>query len=231
MLISGFVQLRCGITAYHWQRIVQLSWFSCITHLCCLTFLREYFVQHRDLYFWRLPGMISLVIMLGIAFVPTAQYTWDMAYWGPYDRPVPQDFAICYFGTHPLGSGGLVSSRLYAASQQRMILSVILLAGGMLKRLWHLSRTPTRVCLHLRVVISQQTRRVLRRMHTWSTSDSLWSYPMVTLVYRPCLTVFLTSRVLADLLTSRAFEVSFSHVLLFWLTESTADQHRYDGWL
>lgn len=42
ILISGFTQLQTGISAYHWQRLVQLAWFSSVTHLCCLTALRDY---------------------------------------------------------------------------------------------------------------------------------------------------------------------------------------------
>jgi hypothetical protein len=72
ILISGYTQLRCGLQAYYWQRVVYLAWFSSITHLCCLTFLREYFSRNKVAYCWRLPGMIILILMLVVAYVPTA---------------------------------------------------------------------------------------------------------------------------------------------------------------
>lgn len=96
IIVSGFAQLRCGISAYHWQRIVQLAWFSSITHLCCLTFLRDYLHQHKSAQVWRIPGMVALVVMVIAALVPTAHYAWELDDTMDLSRPLPYDHAICF---------------------------------------------------------------------------------------------------------------------------------------
>lgn len=45
ILISGYAQLECGLSCYHWQVLVYLAWFSSLTHLSCLTLLRNYLCQ------------------------------------------------------------------------------------------------------------------------------------------------------------------------------------------
>lgn len=150
--------------------------------------------------------MIILVLMLAVAYIPTAQYTWDSVDWKPQDplRPAPQDYAICYFGYRQIGQ---VEDEMYSGSQQRMMLSVALLVGGMLKRLWHLFYTPTQVFLQVRASCSCRARHILQHLHRWSTKDALWSHLVMTFVYQPLLAIFLTFRVMTDLLGSRGFEV------------------------
>lgn len=41
ILASGFSQLCLGISAYHWQTVVNLAWLSSMTHLITLTSLKR----------------------------------------------------------------------------------------------------------------------------------------------------------------------------------------------
>ena len=53
ILINGIRPVVCGLQTYmyHLQVIVQLAWFSFVTHLAALSFLRNYFAnQRRELY-------------------------------------------------------------------------------------------------------------------------------------------------------------------------------------
>ncbi|KAG7004937.1 hypothetical protein G7Y79_00022g051580 [Physcia stellaris] len=43
ILLTGYIQLPSGISSYHWQVIVDLAWFSTLSHLATLTALRGYF--------------------------------------------------------------------------------------------------------------------------------------------------------------------------------------------
>ncbi|TQV90780.1 Glycosyl transferase, family 25 [Cordyceps javanica] len=76
ILISGYLQLYCGLSAYHWQMLVYLAWFSSLTHLSCLTFLRSYLYHRRVERTWRLIAMGLLVAMLVFALIPTGNYSW-----------------------------------------------------------------------------------------------------------------------------------------------------------
>ncbi|KAJ3533844.1 hypothetical protein NM208_g7802 [Fusarium decemcellulare] len=76
ILISGFFTIRCGLSTYHWQLIVYLAWFSSITHLSTLTFLRHYFQSHRTEKLCRAVGMFLMLALLCFAIVPTAHFFW-----------------------------------------------------------------------------------------------------------------------------------------------------------
>ncbi|KAG8527848.1 uncharacterized protein KY384_006764 [Bacidia gigantensis] len=77
ILISGYAQLSQGISCYHWQVIVYLAWFSSITHLTTLSFLRQYFRENTAARYWRAILMAIMVAMLGIALLPTGDAQWD----------------------------------------------------------------------------------------------------------------------------------------------------------
>ncbi|KAK0742978.1 hypothetical protein B0T18DRAFT_447808 [Schizothecium vesticola] len=60
ILIGGYSTLPCGISAYHWQLVVDLAWFSSVTHLAALTFLRRY-LHNRPVEKWcRVAFMLRL---------------------------------------------------------------------------------------------------------------------------------------------------------------------------
>lgn len=79
ILISGFADLWNGISAYHFQLVSQVAWFSSLTHICGLTILRRYF-HSRPIEKWvRLGCMILLALMLLIAILPTLFFNWIRA--------------------------------------------------------------------------------------------------------------------------------------------------------
>ena len=72
ILISGYVQIGCrGLAVYHWQIVVDLVFFSSVTHLTTLTCLRTYFQTRNLLRTIRLIFMGVLATMLGCALWST----------------------------------------------------------------------------------------------------------------------------------------------------------------
>ena len=72
ILISGYVQLGCrGLAVYHWQIVVDLAFFSSVTHLTTLTCLRTYFQTRSSLRLIRFICMGVLAVMLGLALGST----------------------------------------------------------------------------------------------------------------------------------------------------------------
>ncbi|KAJ5522095.1 hypothetical protein N7527_006210 [Penicillium freii] len=97
IIVSGAAQLKCGISTHQWQVLVYLAWFSSLTHLSCLTLLRNYLHQRPAERIWRLFCMFVLVVLLILAFLPTANYRWQYGYSAKSTgRPALQDYAICY---------------------------------------------------------------------------------------------------------------------------------------
>ena len=139
ILISGYAQLYCGLSSFHWQMIVYLAWFSSLTHLTTLTVLRQYFRDNPASRLWRAILMLVMVTMLGIALLPTGDASWFRASGYTEVGRLP---ALCYF------------KRLVARSPEErfefdtyqtvsMLISVMVLFSGYLTRLIKLSNTAT----------------------------------------------------------------------------------------
>jgi hypothetical protein len=206
IVISGLAQLRCGISAYHWQRLIYLAWFACITHLCCLSFLREHMRQNKVSQLWRLPVMVSLVIMLIYALATTSRYEWSHD--GSTPGILPGDPAICHLNVSI--SFDITSAQ--TAGIQRVVISMIFLAFSMVNRIQSLYRAPTTVVLMARRWASHKTRNILARCYRRCSSSSKTACMEAILVYRPLLALFLTIRLSVDVFTSKALDVrDFTH--------------------
>ncbi|KAG7044905.1 hypothetical protein JMJ77_0004364 [Colletotrichum scovillei] len=75
IMLSGYYALTQGLSAYHWQMVLCLAWFSTMTHLSALTFLRTYLNNHPAGRFWRIFLMSLLATTLTIGFIPTGHFT------------------------------------------------------------------------------------------------------------------------------------------------------------
>lgn len=122
ILVSGYSQLHCGVSSYHWQAISTLAWFSSITHISTLRFLAKH--MHRNKYVWyaRLFLMAILAILLAVAMIPTGStcwYTWTGKH--------PESPAVCCFRRESL-------SLAYKGSGVSMIISEIIILGGFVIR-------------------------------------------------------------------------------------------------
>ena len=87
LLTSGYIQLRCGLSSYHWQMIIYLTWFSSLTHLTTLAILRQYFRGNPASRLWRAVLMVVMVTMLVCALLPSGDDEWYLG--------LPP--ALCYF--------------------------------------------------------------------------------------------------------------------------------------
>jgi hypothetical protein len=226
-MISGFTQLRCGISTYHWRRVVNTAWFACVTHLCCLTFLRDHLIHNRIAQLWRVPAMVALTTMIIYALTTTSQYDWDTSEYNwdiskynwdmseynwnttkynwtsniPGRSVSPADQAICYLD--PSFSDGY----LLANWRFRILISMIFLGFGMINRFRRLYHAPNLILSKGRAWVSCRVRGILMYYYGKSRANSFIACIVAVLVYRPLLALFLTVRLLMDGLTSMAFEV------------------------
>lgn len=190
-----------------------LAWFSSLTHLSCLTLLRNHLYQRPAERTWRLMCMFILVVLLILAFLPTANYGWQYGNSTEADRPGPQDYAVCYLKPSQRTSASYVSPSDHIPSDRAIIamsISVILVFVGLLCRLFKLHQSLSSfVSETIRGRISHMLRTLLRAVHDWS--DIVSGFPRSLkrlLVYRPFLALFLTARILVDTWDSMFFEVS-----------------------
>lgn len=92
ILSGGFSQLKSGIAMCYWQIIVELAWFSSITHLTTLIILRQYFRKSPVVRWWRVVLMLTLAVIQVAALVPMGHGYWPFLLARQTGTP-----AICLF--------------------------------------------------------------------------------------------------------------------------------------
>jgi hypothetical protein len=60
ILAAGYSQLKCGISAYHWQMIVFVAWFASFSFLSAMTFLEGYFQTNNSMRLIRVGFMLQV---------------------------------------------------------------------------------------------------------------------------------------------------------------------------
>ncbi|KAF6820673.1 hypothetical protein CPLU01_12698 [Colletotrichum plurivorum] len=96
ILLGGFIGLSCSVSAYHWQLIVYLAWFSNLTHAACLSSLRTYLYKNQTQRNWRMTLMSLLLAGLIAAIVLTAYFNWDGSL-SESSASSPSSNARCFF--------------------------------------------------------------------------------------------------------------------------------------
>ncbi|KAL4804639.1 hypothetical protein BDV18DRAFT_161735 [Aspergillus unguis] len=206
ILISGYTQLRCGISSYHWLVISRLAWFSSLTHLSCLTLLRNYLYNRKAQRQWRLLFMLGLIIMLITAMVPTGSYEWSSPYELVDASSEGSDYAICRFST-PILSGSVEAF-------VSMVILVSLIGLGFIFRVIKLHKTLSLFVVEtLRRRISHGLRRLLWMLYHWRSHRKGLGRFAGDILYYSALALFLSLRLVADHFSSMFFEV-------YWLLAS-----------
>ncbi|KAJ5804947.1 hypothetical protein N7474_010834, partial [Penicillium riverlandense] len=205
ILVSGYAQLPCGLSCYHWQIMGRLAWFSSLTHLSCLTMLRNYLCNRSAQRQWRLLSMLALLILLVVAMVPTGSYEWSVSNNTYQSFPHPSDYAICHFSQLP---------RVGTAATVSMSIFVLLSTLGFLIRVVKLHNTlSTFLVGRPREIVSKHARNVLWKFYKQPNAQRLPQRIAGNMVYFPALAFFLAMRVLLDHWASMYFEV-------YWLLMS-----------
>ena len=86
VLIAGYSQ-RWSMSAYHFNIVASLAWFSSATHLATMAVLKKYFRGHLTMRNWRVLFMLVLSLMLAVAQIPGR---------ADKDNSMP---VICYYGS------------------------------------------------------------------------------------------------------------------------------------
>lgn len=199
LLISGLVQLKCGLATYHWLLIVHLAWLSCLTQLSCLTLLRNHLHDHPTERAIRLLVVGALVILLIVGLSFTGNYHWAFDA-DNRDHPTLSDPAICHMRARPG-----INSAFFSMSH-----SMILIVFGFASRVINLYDTlSVGVIGRARTFVSGHIRRLLRIVYNWSHASRSPRSLKLTLCYLPLLSVYLTCLVLVDMWDSAINEVRY----------------------
>lgn len=219
-MISGFISLSTGISAYHWQIIAYLAWFSSITHLSGLTVLRNYQSHPQRNTKVRMVLMFVLLTLLIVATIPTGYFSWANSQFQELSADEQHRFmsspAVCYLR---LGSGtwniwGSAETKLSVTetgSFQSMVVSVVFLLAGFSARTIKMSgRLSQNMNRGIRRPISHYSQRLLVVVSSWNEKQDhrglrqrVWHIAIA----QPCLAFFFSIRIIADGCSSLLTEV------------------------
>ncbi|KAJ5496687.1 hypothetical protein N7463_008674 [Penicillium fimorum] len=206
---NGFIE---GISSLHWMVIVDLAWFSSLTHLGCLTLLRNHLYNHSRQRMWRLLCMAALVILLTVALSFTGEYDWssfEVQFSGNYVTLGIIDPAMCHLSCNPRAT----------ITYWGMIFSMLLIAFGFVARIVKMHKTiSVDVWGKARAKLSMQARRLLSIAFSWCCLGSSPNCLKRTLIYRPLLTTLLIARLFLDWWSSMFFEESWLIFGFIWGT-------------
>jgi hypothetical protein len=204
ILVSGYSSLRCGLSTYHWQLVVDLAWFSSVTHLSTLTFLRHYLHNRPKEKRVRVVAMLVLLVLLCVAVGPTAHFAWlyETDAWN-FDllKVQSSSHAICVYK---------LSIDTASPALHSMVVTICLLVYGFAMRIAKLS---PRFGNSLRVLGSRLKERSLKMKARWEpnvggSKATVWR----TMVVEPlCIAGLQFLHVQVDLFCSVFAEVSLPH--------------------
>lgn len=229
ILLSAYTSLSCYISAYHWQLVVYLAWFSNLTHMACLVALRGYLHQNQTERNLRLFFMTILWLGLMVSVTPTAFFNWSASERSP---ALPSSNTRCFFDLSvpdamlhiPCAQSGGWMPSCQGTGQQLMpetsaaesaVTSLIILGLSYFTRCIKLLKTlSNKIRYGVRAklsnfLLSKLTDR--RRKNLGSLrSRRLAAIVTETLLIEPLIALYLLGRLYADLLTSGLSDVSHS---------------------
>lgn len=202
ILASGYSQLACGLSSYHWQIIIYLAWFSSLTHLTTLTVLRPYLHKYHLLLLLRLLFMATVLCLLGYALLPTGNAGWLTELQGELVLGVP---AQCFYKqlfaheNYPSGSSQFNS----------MLTSLLVLTSSYLMRVIKLSQKGSRLTrYYLRSKPGAWWKnRLHQRAVLYAQASATWNRSKL-LLHRTEVTVFVMVLAAFDIVESTLWEVS-----------------------
>lgn len=192
LLVSGFLQLRNGISSYHWQMTIYLVWFSAFTHLATLTVLRRYLRDNPTLRWIRLSFMSALIALLIAALIPTGSKAWlrdgnnkPQNVWMP---------AMCFY------TSSVPGGRLGSVQLSSLIVSISILLASYVTRVVKLfGWTSNLARIYLRTKLGRKVRTWQKILYDakskTETQKWIFSVPYMTIfvfviIARACLDSF-----------------------------------------
>lgn len=206
ILISGYIQLACGLQYYHWLIVVDLAFFSSITHLTTLTCLRSYLKKRPAIRVWRLICMGITAVLLAVALVSTGYY--NVQYVWPAQCLLTHNFASL---EDPIEEGlGIGLEWTYAYDSLYMAIILCFLSFSYLSRVVQLfPSTQSAMQYYLRFRPSNAVQSWLVSLRRRATASSTGTYTRKAwlMAHRLLLSFYCLSEAVADVYGSLLWEV------------------------
>ncbi|KAF2113284.1 hypothetical protein BDV96DRAFT_601462 [Lophiotrema nucula] len=211
ILVSGYSQLNCGLTAYHWQIMVYVAWFSSFTFLSAMTFLEGYFQENHTMRIIRVCFMFVLASLLIVALLPTGSHNWlNLLSEGEFYPSLP---AACYFRQLPLDSYSHGGPKIWSMVVSILVVAISYIHSGI--RLFDPTAEFTRK--HFRAWPALHIKRALNFFEQGSRQGgiraALWK-----VLFLVAFAMFTCSRAFLDLAESMLLEIVWLGFAIAWGT-------------
>ncbi|KAM7210135.1 hypothetical protein V8F06_014479 [Rhypophila decipiens] len=207
ILISGYCAALRGMSGYHWRMLVRVAWFSTITHLAALSFLRTHLHRNKLKRAIRLILMGCLAIMLIFATLVTA----DSA----FQNNLP---AICFLN---------IPKSHTALKNLDVVASVLMLMYNIVLREFKLHRAfsegiPRKIRRLLIRLTEPVTRTILRNVTKPTSNKRMRGLKRATyaMLFQPLIASLVVTRTYYFVYTSMTAEIYWLLVSAFWGTLS-----------
>ncbi|KAF2489137.1 hypothetical protein BU16DRAFT_567319 [Lophium mytilinum] len=214
LLSSGYSQLNCGISAYHWQIMVYVAWFASFSFISAMTFLQAFFQANHSLRIIRVCFMFILATMLIVALLPTGSQDWmNLACKEGEGCFYPSLQAKCYYRQMTTNKFDNGHTKIYSMVVSILVVSLSYINCGV--KMFDPTSAVTR--RYTRVWPGKQIKRVLRRMIKGS-EKSMWANALLRLPYFALYSAFTSARALCDIVESMLGEILWLSFAIAWGT-------------
>lgn len=217
--VSGYSQLPCGLSLYHWHIITATTWFASVTHLATLPFLQQYLRRHKYLLYIRVFLMTALTIMLAIALLSSGRggskklmvhrYTFEFVHVPTSKLAAP---ATCFLDEVNFGFDGSPGSAVY------IVVSEIILLGGLFVRLLRMLPATNAVAVATLKAVGALWRKTIAGCCGGLQKSPRRMRAVLVLPVVLSLAAMATAQAVVDFLRSATFEVLWLMFALIWGT-------------
>ncbi|KAL7620529.1 hypothetical protein AAE478_009524 [Parahypoxylon ruwenzoriense] len=228
VLAYGYISLTGqGMSVYHWWLIVGLSWFSVVTSLASISYLRNYFANRDSAERrWRVFCLICLIVVLSFSMVPIYQVKEKLANEPDVDARCKILFTtnvLCYMPWY----GARIDTPHFksAGTLFGIVLAVAVAVTGILR----LYERPGSVIFKWRDHFRGEMQQSFFGDGDTIITCIRCEQRHMLLIVRPVLALWLVLRVYVDLLNSILTEVICTAAMFAWVTVRFIDVLRLDG--
>ncbi|KAK0651014.1 hypothetical protein B0T16DRAFT_489112 [Cercophora newfieldiana] len=237
ILVSGYADLKSGISAYHFLLVGLVAWFSNLTHIAGLTVLRHYLHRRPSQKWIRLSLMIILSVMLLTAMGPTVFFNWPV--WESLSETageeekrfqgsagLPGSYAICFFNARRAIQWHYSDTEVKleaSPSFQSVLISMLLLVFSLASRTIKLQSTLSSAVKKTRGYFSNRYKAYIRRCFCIEPSfrrrkPRSRSTQFMRTIFCTQMTNLLVIRIYTDLLVSTLSDIYWLLISAIWGT-------------
>ncbi|KAI4657181.1 uncharacterized protein J4E79_007797 [Alternaria viburni] len=225
ILVAGYSQLKCGISAYHWQMMVFISWFASFAFVSATAFLEGCSQTNKSMRLIRLVFMVLLASLLIAALLPTGSRMWLNGYPDDGEGFYPSLSTVCFYKELGMRSFLRRGPKIWS-----MIFSVVIVGVSFVRcgiQLLDRDGDVSRTCL--RTLPGTKFKQFLSFLESKTLPRTIQAY-IWHLPYLLSYASFIIARAIYDVSESMLLEILWLTFAMAWGTIKVWDTRAAASW-